>query len=231
MRFNMKKRIMNFQVPPYRKRLVSSLITLGILFLLSVVMFYIIDFRIRPTLLHLALVKAEQIATQSINQAIRSDISPNIQYQNLINIIFNRDGKIAMIQPNTGEINRIASEATLAVQKKLQNLPKENIKIPLGQIIGSKIMAGFGPELPVEVLPVGFVESAIRDRFDSTGINQVRHRIYVTVKATIKMVIPLISKEVKVSTDIPLVEAIIVGDVPNVLMGNGGIVLPVPERK
>jgi sporulation protein YunB len=230
-RFNLKKRIINIQVPPYRKRLVSSLIALGIFLWLAVIIFYIVDFRIRPTLLQLALVKAQQIATQSINQAIRSDISPDIQYQNLINIIFNRDGKIAMIQPNTGEINRIAAEATLAVQKKLQNLPKENIKIPFGQIIGSKIMAGFGPELPVKVLPVGFVESTINDRFESAGINQVRHRIYVTVKATIKMVVPLISKEVKVSADIPLVEAIIIGDVPNFFMGNGGIVFPVPEQK
>jgi sporulation protein YunB len=231
LRFTMKKRIMNIQVPPYRKRLASSLITLGVFFIIAVIMFYIVDFRIRPTLMNLALVKAKQIAAQSINQAVRSDISPNIQYQNLINIVFNRDGKIAMIQPNTGEINRIASEATLAVQKKLQNLPKENLKIPFGQIAGSKIMAGFGPELPVKVLPVGFVESTISDRFESAGINQVRHRIYVTVKATIKMVVPLISKEVKVSADIPLVEAIIIGDVPNVYMGNGGIVFPVPEKK
>lgn len=226
MKFSLRKRIIHWQVPPYKRRLANSLISFGIFCLLIVIVFYIVDYRIRPTLLHLALVRAKQIATQSINQAVRADISPDIQYQNLIKISFNQEGKISLIQPNTGEINQIASEATLAVQKKLQNLPKEDIEIPMGQIIGSNIIAGIGPQIPVKVLPVGFVESTINDRFESAGINQVRHRIYVTIKATIKMIIPLISEEINVSTDIPLVEAIIVGDVPKVFGGNGGVILP-----
>lgn len=228
MRFSLKKRMINLQVPPYKRRMMTSLITIGIFAIFMVIIFYIIDFRIRPTLIQLSLVKAKQIAAQSINQAIQSNISHDIQYQNLIKIVFNPDGKIALIQPNTGEINRIASEATLAVQKTLQNLPKEKIYIPLGQIMGSKIMAGMGPELPVKILPVGFVESSINDHFESAGINQVRHRIYITVKATIKIVVPLINEEVKVNSDIPLVEAIIVGEVPQVFNANGGILLPTP---
>lgn len=226
MKFSLRRRIIHWQVPPYKRRLINSLITLGIFCLLMVIVFYIVDYRIRPALTNLALVRAKQIATQSINQAVRSDISPDIQYQNLIKISFNQEGKISLIQPNTGEINRIASEATLAVQKKLQSLPKEDIEIPVGQIIGSRIIAGIGPQIPVRVLPAGFVESTINDRFEAAGINQVRHRIYLTIKASIKMIIPLISEEIKVSTDIPLVEAIIVGDVPKVFGGNGGVILP-----
>lgn len=194
-----------------------------------VMTFYIVDFRIRPTLIRLALVKAEQIASQSINETVRADISPNIQYQNLIKIVFNSEGKIILIQPNTGEVNRIASEATLAVQKKLHELPEMEIGIPTGQIIGSKIMAGFGPQIPVKVRMAGLVESSINDRFEAAGINQVRHRIFVTVTATVEIVVPLISKEAEVRTDIPLVEAIIVGDVPHVFVGNGGVIIP-PQK-
>ena len=218
--------MIHWKVPPYKRRFVKSLIVISLMILLMIIFFYIVDFRVRPTLIRLAQVKARQIATQTINEAIRSNISPDIHYQNLIGITFNPAGKIIMIQPNTGEINRIASEATLTVQKKLQSLPMAEIRIPSGQIIGSRIMAGFGPEIPVKLLPVGFVESAINDRFEAAGINQVRHRIFVTVKATIKMVIPLISQEVVVSTDIPLVEAIIVGDVPDVFAGSGGVIVP-----
>lgn len=218
--------MIHWKVPPYKRRFVSSIITIGIFGLLMVLIFYFVDFRVRPTLIQLALVKARQIASQSINEAVRSDISPNIQYQNLIKIVFNPEGKIILIQPNTGEINRISSETTLAVQKKLQKIPKTELKIPVGQIMGSRIIAGFGPQIPVKVLPVGFVGSEINDHFEAAGINQVRHRIYLTVKATIKMIIPLISEEAEVSTDIPLVEAIIVGDVPNVFVGSGGVILP-----
>jgi sporulation protein YunB len=227
MRYQLNKRFIFFQVPPYRKRLLQSITLLGILCLFLVLCFYIIDFRIRPTLRNLAEAKARVIATQAINEAIRSNICPDIQYQNLIKIQLNNEGKVALIQPNTGEINRIASEATLAVQKKLQDLPRVVIQIPIGQVMGSKIMAGLGPDIPVNVIPIGFVESTINDRFDLAGINQVRHRIFVTVKAVVKMVVPLINQEIQVSTDIPLVEAVIMGEVPNVYVGNGtGVILP-----
>lgn len=226
MRFNLKKRIVFLHVPPYKKRVLKSLAVLGIFILITLISFYVIDYRIRPTLVHLAGAKARQIATQAINEAIRSNISPDIQYQNLIKVQLNHDGKIALIQPNTGAINRISSEATLAVQGRLKDLPKTVIKVPVGQILGSRIMAGFGPDLPIQVMPIGIVESSINDQFDVAGINQVRHRIYITVRAIVKMVVPLVNEEIQVNTDIPLVEAVIMGEVPNVYVGNGGIILP-----
>lgn len=218
--------MIHWKVPPYKRRYIQPSIITGLLVLLMALFFYIVDFRIRPTLVHLAQVKARQIASQTINEAIRSEISPGIHYQNLIGITFNPAGQIILIQPNTGEINRIASEATLAVQKKLLNLSRVKIRIPAGQILGSRIMAGFGPHIPVRLLPDGFVESTIGDSFEAAGINQVRHRIFVTVKAIIKFVIPLIGEEVEVSTVIPLVEAIIVGEVPDMFAGNGGVIVP-----
>ena len=138
MRYQLNKRFIFFQVPPYRKQRFRSLTVIGLLCLSLVFCYYIVDFRIRPTLRHLAGAKAKVIATQAINEAIRSNISPDIKYQNLINIQLNSEGKVALIQPNTGEINRISSEATLAVQKRLQDLPKLTIKIPMGQVVGSK---------------------------------------------------------------------------------------------
>jgi sporulation protein YunB len=227
MRFHLNKRFIFLKIPPYQRRRFNSITFLGIFFLMLVLSFYIIDFRIRPTLQRLAETEARVIATRAINEAIRSNICPDVSYQNLIKTQLSPEGRVTMIQPNTGEINRISSEAILAVQKRLQDLPKLTIKIPVGQVIGSKIMAGYGPDIAVKVLPIGFVESSMNDTFDQAGINQVRHRIYLTVKAMVKMVVPLGSQEVKVSTDIPLTEAVIVGEVPDVYVGNGaGVILP-----
>ena len=227
MNFHLKKRIITFRVPPYHNNFFRSLKFLGIFCLVMVGVFYIVDFRIRPTLLQLAMTQAKVIATRAINEAIRADITPDIQYQNLIKLQLNTEGQVTLIQPNTGEINRISSEATLAVQKRLENLPNEVIRIPFGQIAGSKIMAGFGPKIPVKVIPIGFVTSNINDRFVSTGINQVRHQVFLTINATIKLVVPLVNQEVRVSSDVPLVETVIVGEVPQVYVENGdGVILP-----
>ncbi|HEX3043887.1 MAG TPA: sporulation protein YunB [Bacillota bacterium] len=227
MRFNLgKKRIITFKVPPYRRRLKQSLICIGIFLLLVAAGIYAVDFRIRPTLIQLARTQANQMATRAINEAISARIVPDIHYQNLIKLQLNQAGEIALVQPNTGEINRISSVATLAVQKRLQNLPSQTLVVPLGQILGLRMMAGYGPSFPIKVIPVGFVESSIYDRFDTAGINQVRHRIILTIQATVKLIVPLVNQEVRVKTDVPLVETIIVGAVPNVYAGSGGVIIP-----
>lgn len=227
MRFNLKKRYLPIQVPPYRRRIVTTIYILLIIFILFFLSFYLVDFRIRPTLINLAEAKAKQMATRAINEAVRSNISPNIRYQSLINLNFDKEGKVAFMQPNTSEINRISSEATLAVQNRLKDLPRQTIKVPVGQIIGLKMFAGYGPDLPVAVMPVGIVSSSIEDSFDVAGINQIRHRIFVVVNATIRMTIPFVNQQVRISSRIPLVEAIVMGGVPNIYVGgNGGVILP-----
>ncbi len=204
----------------------NSMIAVGIFCLVMVISFYLVDFKMRPGLRHLAEVKSRLIATRAINEVIKSKITPGIQYRNLMAIQLNNEGKVALLHPNTGEINRISAEVTLAIQNRLQDLPKEIIKIPIGQISGSRMLAGFGPDIPVRVYPVGFVESSINDNFDSAGINQVRHRINVNVKAIVKIVIPLVNQEIQVDTTIPLVETIIMGEVPDVYVGRGGVIIP-----
>jgi len=232
MRFNLRKRYIPLQVPPYKRRILATVTVLFFFILISIGSFYVVDIRIRPTLSHLAEAKARQIATRAINEAVRSNISPNIRYQNLIILNFDKEGKVAFMQPNTSEINRISAEAALAVQNRVKDLPQQVIKIPMGQILGLKMLSGMGPELPVRVQPIGIVTSYIEDSFDVAGINQIRHRIFVTVTATVKMVVPFVNRQVRISSKVPLVEAIVMGEVPNIYVGgSGGLIIPASEGK
>jgi sporulation protein YunB len=225
MRFSLKPRVVMLRIPPYKRYLLDFLVGLGLLLLGLVAIFYLIDYKIRPTLIQLVKVKAVEIATHAINESIRANIVPDLNYANLIKIQLNAAGEISLLQPNTGEINRIATEATLAVQKRLTELPKMVIKIPLGQVMGSRILGAYGPMLPVKVIPVGLVYSKINDTFDAAGINQTRHRIFLHVQAKIRMIVPLVNQEFQVSTEVPLTEAIVVGKIPNTYAAGGGILL------
>ncbi len=227
MRFNLRKRVVFFQVPPYKKRWVRSCLSLGMLLLISTLSFYMVDFRIRPTLIQLARVTAHKIAIQAINESIQANIASNLEYCNLMRIQTNSEGRVTLMQPNTGKINKITSVATMAVQKRLQNLPEQEVTIPVWQAFGSKILAGSGPKIPVRIFPVGIVESAIHDQFDQAGINQTRHRIFIRVKVNVRIVVPLVTEEVEAFSDIPLTEAIIVGEVPDVFVhGASGVIIP-----
>ncbi len=225
MRFSLKKRIVFFKTPPYKRRMIFSLITVGCLFLTTLSSYWLLDCLIRPSLSELAGVRAKQMAVENIQSVIQSKIVPQLEYGELVELRLTNDGRVAYMQPKTGAINRIATAATLTIQERLKELPQEKVRIPLGQTLGFKTLASFGPLLPVKIIPTGVVESAIKDQFDSAGINQVRHKVYIRIKTTIKMVVPLVREEITISTDVPLTEAIIMGEVPNLYLGGEGKLL------
>lgn len=207
-----------FEIPPYKRRKFLSLLVLG-LFLLSLSLtVWTIDARLRPTLRALALAKAKATATLSVNRAVANGEARAIKYQDLIAVKADQQGRPVLLQPNTGELNRLAARITLDVQESLSRLRRTKVRIPVGQVLGSQIFGTWGPEIGVGILPVGTVTGQIVDSFSVAGINQTRHRISVRIAAEIKVVVPLVTATARIRTDVPLAEAIIMGEVPRVYM-------------
>jgi sporulation protein YunB len=178
--------------------------------------FYYADVRLRPTLKGMAEARARVVATNSINQAIREKVVANIHYEDLIFVKVDNRGRVVLMQPNTGEINRLASDATITVQELLKQISREKISIPLGQLSGVQLLASLGPDIPIRIVPVGTVESRVFDLFEEAGINQTRHKIYLEVKTKVRVLVPLLLSNVEVKVEVPLTEAVIMGEVPQV---------------
>ena len=89
------------------------------------------------------------------------------------------------------------------------------VSIPLGAALGVTILAGSGPRIRVQILPVGAVSALFSTEFQSAGINQTRHKILLTLEATVRLVIPNGVEEVAVSSQMAVAESIIVGLVPD----------------
>jgi sporulation protein YunB len=231
MRFKMRKRVLMVKVSSAARRRIARNVVVAALCLVFIGVFFFFDFKIRPVLKYLAEAKAKQIATRAINEAISFNVAPDIKYQNLINVKFDKDGKVAFMQPNTGEINRLAARATLAVQNRMKNLSPQTVQLPLGQVFGLKALSGFGPNLPVKLYSLGIVESSITDSFDVAGINQIRHRININIKALVKIVVPLVYQHVQIDTRVLLTEAIVMGQVPNIYVNSGGLIIPGDSQK
>jgi sporulation protein YunB len=231
MRFKLRRRILLLKVSPLNRKRISGGAMLVLLGSFVICGFYLLDFQIRPTFKYLAEAKAKQVVTQAINEAINFKIAPDIKYENMINVSFDKEGKVAFMQPNTSEINRLSIKATLAVQKKINHLAQQTIRLPLGQVFGLKILGGFGPDLPVKLKSIGIIEGAIKDSFDAVGINQIRHQIKLNIKTVVNIVIPLVYQQVKVDTSILLTEAIIMGQVPHIYVNGGGLIIPGDSQK
>jgi len=92
------------------------------IFILSVLIgsFIYIDKTLRPTITVLAETKALELANRSINQAVAELVEGKINYEDLMDVQLDNEGKITMIQANTIMMNELASAVALEIQDELK---------------------------------------------------------------------------------------------------------------
>jgi sporulation protein YunB len=180
--------------------------------------FFLAEKQFRPAIIAVALIKADGLATDAINYAILDKIASRIDYQDLISIEKDDQGRIVMAQINSMVINRIMAETTLATREALLSLEDRAFLIPVGEITDSYILATYGPKIPVRLIPLGRVNTELYDSFESAGINQTRHKIYLRVHTEVQIIIPFIRESVEVVTTIPVADTIYIGEVPDTVI-------------
>ena len=206
----------------FRPGLFSFLFLIFFIYL-AVKTFIFVESNLRPTIISLAETRAKVLATEAINNAINTHIAKESRYEHLIFIQKDYQGNIVMAEVNNMELARIQALTTMNIQTALKNLQEEKIKIPLGQALGSDILANFGPRVPVTLVPIGSVSAELKQTFESSGINIVSHQVGLDITACVQMVIPFFSSEIKVSTLTPIVSATYFGKVPETVIN-----LPMP---
>ncbi|WP_432664056.1 sporulation protein YunB [Wukongibacter baidiensis] len=200
-----------------RRLFAYTYIVMIIILLLVIYGFMLVDKKIKPTVLTIAEIKAKQIASKAINESISKKITDDIRYQDLYFIRTDSEGNITFMQSNTIMMNNLAADVALEVQQRMKEIGTQEetmIRIPLGNIFESQILAQYGPKIKVEVTTIGRVNVDFYTEFEQSGINQTRHKIYLTVNAQVKTIIPFTSKTMPVQSTVPIAETIIVGKVP-----------------
>lgn len=180
--------------------------------------FIYIETNLRPTIIAIAEARAKVIATEAVNSAIDIHIARESRYEHLIFIQKDYQGNIAMAEVNNMEIARIQTLTIMNVQDALKRIQSETIKIPIGQAIGSEILANYGPKIPVTLVPIGTVKAGINQEFKPTGINIVSHEVGIDIEAEVQVIIPFVSSQVTVSTYTPIVTATYFGKVPDTVI-------------
>lgn len=205
MRFSVRK----------RRRLPSVATALILLLVLAVCIFWTVENHLKPTLMAIAEARAIQVATHTINNVVNEKVSQQIDPQTLVNIKLDSRGRVVFIQPNTLEFNRLAADTTIKVQAALKLITEEKVYIPVGQVLGSQLLASWGPPIVVTIIPIGTVQVKVVDKFEQAGINQTRHMIYLFATTHVRIVVPLVSSTVSVNTQVPIAEYVVVGEVPS----------------
>lgn len=195
----------------------------GIFFTLFFLIFliWLVFTKLQPSFIEYAKVYSNNIANEVVNSAV-DDVFVKEEYQSLAQIMENSSENIKAIETDTAKVNRLKSAIIQSMQKNIDSHKSDTVYVPLGSCSNLYFLAGLGPKVPIRIYPVSIVNADFKESFDSVGINQVKHKLYLDVSMQISFVGMMFAQADTVETSVLLNETIIVGDTPT-YYGNGGM--------
>ena len=210
MKYYTKKPKMRFQIK--HPKLILGIIAICVLFN-SILYFF--DKNILPAVLTIGEEQLKREATEIINETTLDIYSNQFDYSDMIIIEKDNDGNITMLRADTVKLNYLSSKLILASNDKFGKLQEMGLEVPLGYMTKNLVFYNLGPKVNIKMTQIGNITSSYESVFESAGINQTRHKIYLNVNMKMKIVVPLNSRDVEVACQIPVAETIIVGKIPN----------------
>ena len=189
--------------------------TAAVVVLLLAALLLALEKNLSQTMLDVAFAEAYSKAVETLNRAVKLVTENDVTYDELMDATLDAEGRVTLLRADTMRMNELAAETALRAESELNNSENQFVNIPLGAALGIKTLSGFGPRMTMQILPVGAVHASFDTEFESAGINQTRHRIFLTLRATVSLIIPTGSQLVEVQSTMPIAESIIVGHVPD----------------
>ncbi|MGG7160677.1 sporulation protein YunB [Clostridium baratii] len=197
------------------KRYKSFIVIIIALFIVFNLLLTLFDKKVMPSVLNISETMMRAEAIKTINTVSVEVFDEETSKKDIVKIERDKNNKINSISADTMLLNKLSSEIAIRCNERLEELGAKGIEVPLGWMTDKSVYYNLGPKITIEMEPLGNIESSYESVFESAGINQTRHKIYLNVKAKIKIIIPMYTKELEVDAQIPLSETIIVGEIPD----------------
>lgn len=216
MRYAVVNRAEKYKIHRKRKRRIF-LASILIIAFVAVIAVSVYRRSMTPTVLKIAQVQVQSQSMRAINEAIAS-VFDDVDYKTLVTIEKNSDNEITMLSANSAAANSLARNMALLTQSKINVLFQDDIEIPIGTISGIPFFNERGPIVTIDVSPVGTVNCEFSSTFETAGINQTLHRIYLNVNSSVDIIISTDHQTLEISAPILICETVIVGKVPNTFL-------------
>ena len=213
---------MKYYVNPKKKRIKPRFFIIILILIIFNVVLYIFDKKVFPYVLQKSETMVRAKAVDTISEVSMNVFTSEFKYDDVIKIDKDPDGNINLIRADTIKLNKLSSEIALQCNDELKKMGDMGVDVPMGWITERSVFYDLGPEINIKIQPIGNINIDYDSKFESAGINQTRHKIYLNVKAVVRIVVPLHSEDIEVDCDIPVAETIVVGKIPETALDFNG---------
>lgn len=169
----------------------------------------------------MALSDANDIITIAVNETIQKKMSEgSFGYDHFVSLEKDNNGNISAITTNMTEINHLSSEILKDVIASADNGTLD-VKIPVGNLLGSNLLLGKGPDIPVDIIMLTSSRTEYRNVLEPASINQTKHQILLRVIVEVDVLVPWDTVTTQVECDVLIAETVIVGTVPETYLNMG----------
>jgi sporulation protein YunB len=206
-----------------RRRAKKVLRAVVILLLLAAVLLGLFRYQYRDTIRALAQTQVINSTSDLINDAIDRQIeSGNIQYDRIVYFEKDLNGRITALKTNMSEVNRLKTDILNLINDEILSLDTSDLGIPLGSLFLPEFLSGRGPEIPVHILSIRNSDGSFESYFTEAGINQTLQQLRMNVCVDVAILVLGRSETFTVTSQVVVAETIIVGQVPDTFLQNGG---------
>lgn len=158
---------------------------------------------------------ATDLMTLCINDTIsRKFAEEDYDYDYFVNLEYGADGSVTAVQTNMARINALSSELLSDIVHAADG-GQLSLSIPVGNVLGSSLLLGKGPEIPVDITMLTSSHVDFKNELSDAGINQTKHQIKLDVVVDIDVIMPWQTISTQVVSEILIAETVILGDVPD----------------
>lgn len=174
-----------------------------------------IDWSMRPLVRSYGLNSSKTVCTRAINESVTDLLSrEHLKYEDLVELEKKDTGEIISVEANALTINQLKADITNTVLNRLEQEDIQTVKIPLGTLTGSDLLTGRGPAIPFKIGITATTLTNIRSSFESAGINQTCHQLFVDLEVQLFAALPGNPEEITIKSEFMVAETILAGTVP-----------------
>ena len=172
-----------------------------------------VDLQFRRVIADAASLEAQNRFSQAVSEAVL-DLTRNGHSFDVVTVSENSSGDIVSVRTDTGQINMLKGELDKLMLERFSCDEWGGLELSLGTMSGIRVLSGRGPLIALDMELCGGLITDVKSEFAEAGINQTLHRLYCTVSAEFRIVMPGQRFTKQLTTVVPIAESVIVGDVP-----------------
>ncbi|MBQ8891901.1 MAG: sporulation protein YunB [Bacilli bacterium] len=210
-----------------KKSIAKLFIIFILIVIVSIMLIVLLNKKVIPIYMEYSEIEMKRVVTTVINKSINEiELSDNL-------FILKNDDDIKIIDYDPKVLNSILSNISNNVYDNLKlvekmdnnilnrfNISKSIFYIPSFIIFNSVMLNNLGPKIPIKLELIESVNSNVETKVTEYGINNSLIEVSVKVNTSVKMILPLSSKDVDVSVVVPLTIKIIQGSIPEYYFGD-----------